>query len=359
MSRGRVSELSQIISKHIELDHALVIYREPEERFFSLMAGPWNTSDVLENSGKDQFVLSPFMSQRRPRFIITPDLQIGMDSIDIDFDFRHMIPHDEKADNDRNFISMVGNGISKIKKGDFDKVVLSRPSEIQLDKDFNPIAFLGRLTSAYPECFCFFILIPGQTCWLGASPELLAKREKSGAFKTVSLAGTLPSDYQEKGLEWSEKEIEEQAYVSKYILDILNKHGLKHIVQIGPNPFTTGSLSHLKTTFENHSPISEKQFEAIIHDLHPTPAVCGVPKDKALNFIENFEGYDRSYYSGFIGKIAQNGEASLFVNLRSMQLFKNKAILYAGAGITADSTPEKELEETERKMDALRRFIHA
>ena len=91
--------------------------------------------------------------------------------------------------------------------------------------------------------------------------------------------------------------------------------------------------------------------------LHPTSAVCGLPKEPALQFILENEGFDRSYYSGFLGPVNSATGTHLYVNLRCMELLEKEAILYAGAGITAESNPEKEWQETQHKMQTMRRVL--
>jgi isochorismate synthase len=91
--------------------------------------------------------------------------------------------------------------------------------------------------------------------------------------------------------------------------------------------------------------------------LHPTSAVCGMPKDAALQFINETEAHERSYFSGFLGPIHKAGKTNLFVNLRCCQFFEGAVAFYAGAGITEDSNPEKEWEETEMKCDVLASVI--
>lgn len=91
--------------------------------------------------------------------------------------------------------------------------------------------------------------------------------------------------------------------------------------------------------------------------LHPTSAVCGMPKNKTKEFIVAKEQYDRELYSGYLGPVNMNNRTNIFVNLRCMQVQENFAILYAGAGITGDSDPEKEWRETEIKMDTLLQFL--
>ena len=87
--------------------------------------------------------------------------------------------------------------------------------------------------------------------------------------------------------------------------------------------------------------------------LHPTPAVVGYPKAKALEFIRENEGYDRSLYAGFVGVIDPNETSHLFVNLRCIQLFRDRIRVYVGGGINAQSDPESEWLETEKKKEAV------
>lgn len=120
-----------------------------------------------------------------------------------------------------------------------------------------------------------------------------------------------------------------------------------------------GGLLHLKSEFlVDMKATNFPQLGSVMLELlHPTSAVCGMPKENALDFLKENEGFDRSYFSGFIGPVNLNGETSLFVNLRCAKLENDEALLYAGAGITEDSVPEKEWEETELKCDIIGKFI--
>ncbi|MCK5278956.1 MAG: chorismate-binding protein, partial [Cyclobacteriaceae bacterium] len=91
--------------------------------------------------------------------------------------------------------------------------------------------------------------------------------------------------------------------------------------------------------------------------LHPTSAVCGMPKEPAKSFIIENEGFDREYFSGFLGPVNVQGETNIFVNLRCMKLMKHHAKLFAGAGIISNSNPEKEWNETEIKMQTLLKVL--
>jgi len=143
--------------------------------------------------------------------------------------------------------------------------------------------------------------------------------------------------------------------VSEFIRDALHQHGFRDVREQPPRTITIGDLIHLKTKFEIDAPSNAPEMQTqLLRALHPTPAVCGLPKKEALQFIRKSESHDREFYSGFLGTLNFKEQTRLFVNLRCLKLMGRTAILYAGAGITGDSVPEKEWTETERKLDALR-----
>jgi isochorismate synthase len=154
---------------------------------------------------------------------------------------------------------------------------------------------------------------------------------------------------------WSSKEVEEQALVSDYIRDFFSRAGAGAVHETGPRTVAAGNVVHLQTDFCVELPHHELMALAnrVLHELHPTSAVCGMPKDKALAFILQHEGYDRSFYSGYLGPVYIDGQSHLYVNLRCMQLGQGAAYLYAGGGVTADSNPDAEWRETELKAGTL------
>ena len=118
---------------------------------------------------------------------------------------------------------------------------------------------------------------------------------------------------------------------------------------------------HLQTTYlVDTKAIDFQQFATVMLELlHPTSAVCGMPKAEAMQFILENENYDREFYSGYLGPININNASNIFVNLRSMKICQNTAHIYAGAGITEDSDPEKEWNETEIKMKTMLNILDA
>jgi isochorismate synthase len=190
--------------------------------------------------------------------------------------------------------------------------------------------------------------------WLGATPELLVSIDKNSKFKTHALAGTQPyhSSIDVKSVAWTQKEIEEQAFVSRYIINCFKKIRVREYLEHGPKTVVAGNVMHLKTDYEvDMNEINFPQLGSVMLKLlHPTSAVCGMPLEPALNFLRKYEGYDREFYSGHLGPINFDNESHVFVNLRCLQLMESSARLYAGAGVTLDSNPEKEFLETEMKM---------
>lgn len=260
----------------------------------------------------------------------------------------------------RQFTALVSKGKEKILQKEFQKVVLSRRLAFAYPKNFDALALFQKLCATYPTAFCYLFHLPGWGTWMGASPELLIGSEKNRFFRTVALAATQVYLGQPLHLvSWTQKEIEEQALVSRYIINCFKKIRLREFEEEGPKTILAGKLAHLRTTFlvDMQATAFPQLGTVMLHLLHPTSAVCGMPKEEALAFILKNEGYDREFYSGFMGPVNIGNESHIFVNLRCMQLAREKIILYAGAGITVDSDPQKEWDETAFKMDTLRSLI--
>jgi isochorismate synthase len=265
-------------------------------------------------------------------------------------------PDTEISGEKDHFIKMVEKGITAINEGEFDKVVSARTYDEPLSENFNIIDQFNRLEKAHPDAFVSLVSILGKGTWMGATPELLIE-SSSVHFRTVSVAGTqpFPLDKDLSEAAWNQKEIEEQAMVSRYIVEQFKTIRLREFIETGPRSVRAGNMIHLKTEYtvdlnEVHFP---ELGTVMLHLLHPTSAVCGMPKFSALRFIAANEHLNREFYSGFLGPVNMDGVSRLYVNLRCMQILRTRAVLYAGAGITHDSVPEKEWDETALKCQTL------
>jgi len=276
------------------------------------------------------------------------------------------IPKVPDTDSRERFKRTVELAVSAIRQNQFKKVVLSRTKDLSYSENFQPAKAFCKLARVYPHAFVSLVNLPDRNeMWLGASPEALVRQDSQGNFRTMSLAGT-QNARNEAGelipkfdIRWGEKEIEEQALVSRYIVECFKKIRLREYTETGPKTVLAGNLYHLRTDFEvdTHALNFLELASVMLKLLHPTSAVCGVPKLPSLQFLAEIEGYDRSFYSGFLGPAQVGGDTNIFVNLRTVRFTEGKATFFAGAGITEDSIPEREWEETEMKCDTLLKVI--
>jgi isochorismate synthase len=261
------------------------------------------------------------------------------------------------------YSALVEAAIQQIESGEIEKIVPSKFKEVELPENFNLLKTFYRLCDKHPNAFVSLVSSPETGTWLGASPELLVSIDAQDKFKTIALAGTLPytTGINLKSVAWTQKEIEEQALVCRYIINCFKKIRVREYAEHGPRTVVAGNLLHLRTDYEID--LKEVNFpqlgSVMLKLLHPTSAVCGMPHIPAMDFLQKNEGYDREFYSGFLGPVNFEGESKLFVNLRCIQLFEKSAKIYAGAGVTADSDPIKEAEEVEMKIQTLNQIINS
>jgi len=250
------------------------------------------------------------------------------------------------------FENLVKKGIQAIENHEFKKVVLSRKESLNL-MDFDLNTAFERVVQLYPSTFVYCFYHPKVGTWLGATPEQLVKANAS-EFKTIALAGT-QKDTGSNEVVWPKKEQEEQQFVTDYIVEKL-KNVASELVVSKPYSLKAGSIWHIKTDISG-TVNSSSSLQQVIQLLHPTPAVCGFPKDKPKAFILENEKYDRTFYTGFLGELNIEDKTDLFVNLRCMQIDNAQAHLYMGCGITKDSIPEKEWEESKNKSMTMKKIL--
>lgn len=262
----------------------------------------------------------------------------------------------ERAAGEAEYTSLVRKTVEFIREAGITKVVVSRTTRQPLPQGFDAVDTFLELTVRYPTAFVSLVAIPGIGTWLGASPEVLLTLDGEG-LTTMALAGTQrrPEDLPLAEVEWGHKEASEQEMVSDYVRDFFVRAGVTNLQEEGPRTVAAANVVHLQTLFRVDLPEHERLALAnrVLDELHPTSAVCGMPKHRALAFILEHEGYDRRFYSGFLGPVHMDGQSNLFVNLRCMQLGGGFASLYVGGGITAESDPASEWRETEMKAETM------
>ncbi len=279
-----------------------------------------------------------------------------------DFDFTDYLESAPKFKSTHDeFVDFVLKCKSYIDQGYYQKIVPSRRGKFNIKKDFRPINEVINLCNQYENAFVSLVYMPGAGLWIGASPELLISVKGQKTFQTISLAGTqeIPENFDLSKAAWTQKEIEEQALVSRYIVNCFKKIRLREFEEFGPKTAKAGNLMHLKTIFQvDMEEVNFPQLGSVMLDLlHPTSAVCGMPMMPAAKFLNENEGYDREYFSGYLGPVNINDDIDVYVNLRCAHLHKDAGVIFAGAGVTEDSDAETEWNETNIKFQTLLNVI--
>ncbi|MFC2109775.1 isochorismate synthase [Bacteroidota bacterium] len=287
------------------------------------------------------FIFAPF-DAHQSAYVLEVDLEI---SATYNFkEVRERNSFDETSTAQKKHVKLIEKTISFIKENKISKIVVARPKEVELKATF--IEVFQQLLTKYPTAYVYVWFHPKVGMWLGATPETLLEIREDN-FKTMSLAGTQKF----KGsldVNWGVKEIEEQQMVTDYVLSNL-KEVTNTLENSDVKTVKAGSLLHLRTDIKG-SLKENFSLEKLIKTLHPTPAVCGFPEALAKEFILKNEGFDRSFYTGYLGEFNRNNHSSLFVNLRCMELLNSKKVrLYVGGGVTVKSNAYDEWLETVAK----------
>lgn len=240
--------------------------------------------------------------------------------------------------------------IEYLKNKPNEKVVYSRV-ELHTFESTLSSAF-GKLMEQYPNAYVFCFHTPSTGTWLGASPELLASCQ-GNKFETMALAGTMNAH---RGGKWSQKNRDEQSIVADFIKAILKRKGITDYTE-RQGQLIAGPVKHLLTEFKFNLP-RNLYAEEIVRDLSPTPALAGFPREKSLHIIAEHEAHDRGCYGGFCGPRFDESNFIYWVNLRCVQIKNSNCALYIGGGLMADSDPENEWKETERKALTLSEIIN-
>lgn len=350
------------VGAHLEQKLPFVIYKKPDS---TKVAGLFqHTADLytIQDFKEIGYVFAPFQGQQA---VLIPEDRSELlvaDWVKPNLEQKSEVIENASDKDKIKHIRLVENAKAAIGSGLFNKVVLSRQETIEV-VDFNVIESYKNLAHIYPTAFAYCWYHPQKGLWMGAFSEQLLKIN-SQALVTMALAGT--QKWQDDSLiTWEQKEIDEQQFVTDFIVDNLKE--LTDSIQVStPYTLKAGTLAHIRTdikaVFKQDADVRQ-----LIAILHPTPAVCGLPKAAAKEFILEYEGYDREYYSGYHGELNKDfvtaaKQTDLFVNLRCMKMEftasgKTKAHLYIGGGITKDSIPVNEWQETVNKSRTMKKVL--
>lgn len=334
---------------YFRLPHTGQVYRnritkEPEE-----------IASLAELNGRRGFVIAPFTpSDGCPILLLDADFEPVEVADDCPLDAR-LVDADHAGERSR-YAADFGKYHAQLLNGTFSKIVLARSARLTATVHIPPLSLFARACRKYPRMFVALFSTERSGTWLIATPEILISGTH-GDMQTMALAGTMRKECGN----WSAKNIQEQRYVETYITECVGQY--THDISV-EGPYTThaGDLVHLRSDIR-FSLADTSRLGDILNALHPTPAVCGMPKAATRDFIINNESAPRGYYSGFSGLLDSDGSTNLFVTLRCMKMDDStnadSYTLYAGGGLLKDSTEQSEWDETEAKMNTMRQIFFA
>ena len=330
-----------------------VAYNKPNSNIINAVFQKDNRLHYVIDYSEEGFVFAPFDTEESA-VLIPNEINTSVQFKILDDKLKNSkISQNEKVEDREKHIKFVQNSKQFLEGSDVSKVVVARSKEIVLE-GFDVFETFEKLVCAYAQATCYVWFHPKVGLWMGATPETLLEIEGT-SFKTMSLAGTQRFSNTTE-VSWGEKELEEQQFVTDYVLSNL-KSVTSSLKSSETYTVKAGALLHLRTDISGEI-FNDNGVENLIKVLHPTPAVCGFPREKSKAFILENENFNRMFYTGFFGELNINKKSSLYVNLRCLEKIENNNIrLYVGGGITAKSDPEKEWEETVAKCRTMESIL--
>jgi len=330
-----------------------VVYRKPNKDYVKAIIQNNDDIHYFTDAKQSGFIFAPFNSNEKT--IVFPlansnyiEAKYSENSIAINTKRVNSPTTEDKT----KHLDLVLKTLNFIKTKQSEKVVISRKEKLKIP-NFSFIKTFEKLINTYKSAFVYVWYHPHVGLWLGATPEQLVTI-KNKLFETVSLAGT--QSYKDTlDVTWGLKELEEQQIVTDYIESCL-KPLVDKLSVAETTTLRAGNLLHLCTKVSGNLK-SNNDISVLLNALHPTPATCGLPRDISKQFILDNEGYNRDFYTGFLGEMNLDNETNLYVNLRCMKVENTNLFLFLGGGITKDSVAENEWYETIEKSKVIKRIL--
>lgn len=348
--------IEKLWNEHLAKDLPFVVYKKPNAEQVIAMFQQNDTLFTVDDFEEEGFVMAPFYEGVRFYIPTKHSVVVREKMIKTALDIEKTYSVQDQVNAKRDFELLVTNCIKAINDGYFGKVVPSRREVIEIDQ-IEVIELFRQLITAYPSAFTYVIFHPKVGMWVGATPETLLSVH-GNEVKTMALAGT-QVNYGQENVEWGEKEKLEQQFVTDFIVEQLKPFTTDHEISTS---YTKRAAKVMHICTDIASTMTVKSIQPIIEALHPTPAVCGMPKIEARQFLLDNEGYNRKYYSGYLGELnrvnRERKSTELFVNLRCMEIESKQVNLYIGCGVTKDSDPESEFFETVNKATTMKKILY-
>ena len=258
-----------------------------------------------------------------------------------------------------HFMKMVSDAVAAMNRGELDKVVLSRLLKLTTEDNMDSTTLMGRIMAQNPDNYHFHVPLANNEVLLGASPELLLRKQKD-QFSSRPLAGSAKRQLDREDdhrvgqtLLASTKDRHEHQLVIDAMAKVLAPVAEQLQVPQVPELVTTSQLWHLATTVQGITHNADENALALAGLLHPTPALSGYPHQLACRLIQQLEPFPRELFGGMVGWCDDEGNGEWVVTIRCAQLSQQQVTLFAGAGIVPASDPLSEWQETGTKLSTM------
>jgi menaquinone-specific isochorismate synthase len=257
------------------------------------------------------------------------------------------------------WLRLIRKATQTIARGDYEKVVLARATDLQFKHSVNPVALMAASRALNLNCYHFCMVFDASNAFLGSTPERLWRR-RGKLLRTEALAGTVAShtdDKQAKRLgDWLMNDDKNQRENMLVVEDICQRlqHHTQTLEVLPAQVVRLRKVQHLRRCIWTE--LKHADDAQCLHVLQPTAAVAGLPRQAARDFIRHNEPFDREWYAGSAGYLSPE-QSEFCVALRSARIYEDALRLYAGAGIVSGSDPEQEWQEIENKAAGLRSLL--
>ncbi|MDR2791518.1 MAG: chorismate-binding protein [Tannerellaceae bacterium] len=344
------------IDTAIRNGYGIAVRHLPDEDVLRLTAvghdAIFTTCDPAELNGKEGFVMAPFFASEECPIICMQaqeyELAIPEEAFpapDGEYPFTRITT---------NYPKRFRRFITPIREGVMDTLMLSRRVEMEKPAGFSPSLLFLKACYRNPRSCVYLVHTPYSGTWLGCSPLPFLFGEGDD-WQVSAVGGEQPLINGLVPPVWTERICDEQQMIADCVQVRLQATGLEWRNE-PPRAVPVGNVAYLKADFPFTLP-DRDCIGDLLKALYPTPIVCGLPCEDAYRFIIDREGYDRRYYSGFVGYLSPEGRSEIHLNLRCMEFLSTKLAMYVGSLLLPDSTPAGEWKETESQISFLRSFL--
>jgi len=327
---------------------SFVVFKKPSHNKIVCHQGDVISSQMDDINKNKGFLFMPFDLNEDGYFLIPKITTETKFHLQVNNNKIHEVSLKDFSSKKNSYIKLINETIDNINSSELEKVVCSSVFNVKLNSK-SCIEYFKKLIQLNHDAFCYLFYHPEIGIWIGASPEKLLNLNND-VVTTFALAATK----KEMNQSWTDKEFREQKIVEEQIVTDLER-GCTNIEIGALQTVKAGNLYHLKSIIKAQT---KKSSSDIIKLLHPTPAIAGTPKNKAIGYINKMENYNRSFYTGFMGLFEKNS-CDIYVNIRCAKMIDDNLTIYVGGGITKDSNALDEWNEIVNKSQTMLGVFHS